>query len=80
MQIDILLFGIVREKFGESRIKRNFDQNPTVENIVTMMKSEQPSLKGLNSLLVAINDEYAENQQLVKQGDIVAIIPPVSGG
>ena len=80
MKIDILLFGIVREKFGEGRITREFAQNPSVENIVSLIKSEQPTLAGLKSLLVAINDEYAENHDLAHPGDEVAIIPPVSGG
>jgi molybdopterin converting factor small subunit len=30
--------------------------------------------------MVAVNNEYASANDLIKEGDEVAIIPPVSGG
>ncbi len=30
--------------------------------------------------MFAINEEYAVDEDVVKAGDIVALIPPVSGG
>jgi sulfur-carrier protein len=30
--------------------------------------------------MVAINEEYANEDDKIKSGDIVALIPPVSGG
>jgi len=30
--------------------------------------------------MIAVNEEYASSDQVLKEGDTVAIIPPVSGG
>jgi sulfur carrier protein ThiS len=29
---------------------------------------------------VAVNEVYAENQKAIQAGDVVAVLPPVSGG
>ncbi|EEL88176.1 Molybdopterin converting factor, small subunit [Bacillus cereus AH1272] len=33
-----------------------------------------------NEVMVAINEEYANEDDIIQTGDIVAMIPPVSGG
>ena len=30
--------------------------------------------------MVAVNEEFVMNEEMIKAGDIVALIPPVSGG
>ncbi|WP_374049830.1 MoaD/ThiS family protein [Neobacillus sp. PS3-34] len=30
--------------------------------------------------MAAINEEFAGNEELIQDGDVVAFIPPVSGG
>ena len=45
-----------------------------------MLKDKFPQLQNLNSYAIAVNEEYAEDALTLKNGDIVAIIPPVSGG
>jgi molybdopterin converting factor small subunit len=34
----------------------------------------------LDSMLVAVNNEYGQHSQLLHESDEIAIIPPVSGG
>lgn len=33
-----------------------------------------------NEIMVAINEEYANEDDIIQIGDVVAMIPPVSGG
>lgn len=33
-----------------------------------------------HSILVAINEEYVQRNEKIQSGDVVAFIPPVSGG
>ena len=33
-----------------------------------------------NQIMVAINEEYANEDDIIQTGDVVAMIPPVSGG
>ncbi len=37
-------------------------------------------LQSLDTVMVAINEEFVTNEEMIKAGDIVALIPPVSGG
>jgi molybdopterin converting factor small subunit len=37
-------------------------------------------LSEINSYAIAINESYAVNETILKENDLIAIIPPVSGG
>ena len=45
-----------------------------------LFQKKYPQLKEINSYAIAINESYASNETVLKENDIVAIIPPVSGG
>ncbi len=38
------------------------------------------SLQRLDNVMVAVNEEFATDSEVIKEGDTVAFIPPVSGG
>ncbi|MFP7657208.1 MoaD/ThiS family protein [Chryseobacterium proteolyticum] len=44
------------------------------------MEKDFPELKKLKSYFIAIDDEYAEDNQIIEVSNEIAIIPPVSGG
>lgn len=77
--IKVKLFGIARDIVGSSTL--NIEQElSTVDDLLTYLRSEYPAFKDLTSLLVAINDEYANTTAKINHEDEVALIPPVSGG
>ena len=77
--ITVKLFGIAKDIIGSSTL--NIEQElGTVEDLLNYLKSEYPKFKELTSLLVAINDEYANASAIINSEDEVALIPPVSGG
>jgi molybdopterin synthase sulfur carrier subunit len=39
-----------------------------------------PALEKLRSLFIAVNQQYAEDNQSINETDEIALIPPVSGG
>jgi molybdopterin converting factor small subunit len=46
-----------------------------------MLKARHENLKSvLETCMFAVNMEYCDRDYLIKEGDEVAIIPPVSGG
>src|SRR5690606_31218249 len=46
-----------------------------------LVTTNYPSLAGMRrSTMVMVNEDYAEPDQLLGDGDEVALIPPVSGG
>ncbi|CAN5132468.1 molybdopterin converting factor subunit 1 [soil metagenome] len=80
MNYKILLFGITKDIIGKPEIDLDFPSSVKVNDILSKLKAEYPALKSLNSLVVAVNNEYAETDETVKEADEIALIPPVSGG
>ena len=76
--IKVLLFAHLQEKVGQESI--NIEKNhATIKEIRDYMVSNY-DLGSLDNVMVAVNEEYALDGDLVKPGDVVAFIPPVSGG
>lgn len=79
-QLTIALFGITRDIVGASSLTLFIEKSTAVDHLLAHLRVQYPRLEGLNSLLVAINSEYAEGNQVIQEGDEIALIPPVSGG
>ena len=80
MIITILAFGVAREITGATSFTVNYDENLTVNEIKALLTNSYPRLKDLTSFAIAVNGIYASNDAIIKPGDELAIIPPVSGG
>ncbi|UXP32467.1 molybdopterin converting factor subunit 1 [Reichenbachiella agarivorans] len=80
MQISILAFGIARDILGTSTFDMEIKDGQTVAEIVDELKSKYAAFNKLNSVLLAVNEDYVDDDYIVQQGDELAIIPPVSGG
>ena len=80
IHIQILFFGITTDLVGENAINLTVDLNTSIEDLKSNLIQKYPSLKNLNDFAIAVNEEYAENTLKLKNNDVVAIIPPVSGG
>lgn len=53
----------------------------TVAELLTLLERNKPTLQGrLGSVRVAVNEEFAEPSAVLRGGEVVALIPPVSGG
>ncbi len=80
MEINLLAFGIAREIMGSSRKTMTLEAGTTVGDLRRRLVQDSPGLSRLNSWAIAVNSEYAADETVVKAGDEVAVIPPVSGG
>lgn len=80
--INVLMFGIAKEIFGESSVKIELSHPLmlTVNSLKSLLEKHQPALMGLGSYMIAVNNEYAEPGQVIHEKDEIALIPPVSGG
>lgn len=75
--ITILLFAHLQEVVGEE--KMTWTELPITAGELKQRFSDKYNLP-LKSVMVAVNEEYADEHLLLKDGDTVAFIPPVSGG
>jgi molybdopterin converting factor small subunit len=80
MSITILLFGILRDVVGESKLDRAVNLNTTLEILRKELAMEFPKLNNYKNYSIAVNEVYAESDCIIKENDVVALIPPVSGG
>jgi molybdopterin converting factor small subunit len=80
MTVMVLGFGIVREIFGDSCIMVELPEEPTVTDLREQLEKRYPSLCGLASYMVAIDDRYAKPGDRIRPEQQIAVIPPVSGG
>ena len=80
MNITILLFGILRDVVGESKLDRAVKLNATLEILRQDLAKEFPGLNNYKNYSIAVNEVYAENDWIIKENDVLALIPPVSGG
>ena len=81
MTTTVLLFASVAEMAGTRRLEIDLDDGARVFDLERELVSRYPKLEGLASRIVyALNEEYVDRYQLIRAGDTVAVIPPVSGG
>lgn len=76
--IKVLLFANLQESVGKDQLELEIEQT-TVEDLKIELQKIY-HLPDLDQVMTAVNEEYAKNDHFVKSGDIVAFIPPVSGG
>lgn len=80
MKLTIALFGITKEIIGGSTLAYELTDGNDVSSLLSNLYKHYPQLQKLQSLLVAVNSEYAEGGQTLNEHDEIALIPPVSGG
>lgn len=80
MKLKILAFGITKDILGGAEKEIELTDEITVKDLKTKLESEFSELKRLRSYFIAVDDEYAEDNQVIISANEVAIIPPVSGG
>ncbi len=75
------LFALYREIAGTSTLELDVPAGATVSKVVEELVARHPRITyHPSSLVVAVNQEYVDHGFLLKEGDEVAFIPPVSGG
>eukprot|EP00049_Salpingoeca_infusionum_P022385 m.6431 g.6431 ORF g.6431 m.6431 type:complete len:87 (-) comp5158_c0_seq2:205-465(-) len=84
VSVEVLLFAECRERAGKDSI--TCDVAPSYDNVDALLRAiiaSVPEVADLSpSLMVAINEEYVPDQQAIvlTAEDVVALIPPLSGG
>ncbi|MFF2175137.1 molybdopterin converting factor subunit 1 [Lysinibacillus sp. NPDC058147] len=76
--INILLFAHLQEIIGESKLCVDLSDR-TVGQIKEWVEMQYPQVN-LQHVMTAVNEEFATDTTVVKNGDTIAFIPPISGG
>jgi molybdopterin synthase catalytic subunit/molybdopterin converting factor small subunit len=81
MQIRVLFFGMLKDLAGRGSDSLDLPGNAILGDVLRHYQERIPRLKELiTSIALSVNQEYAGPEAKLKQGDEVALLPPVSGG
>lgn len=79
--LTVLLFARPREIVGASSARLSVPARCTVRDVKEALGQAYPPLRALlPSCMIAVNEEYAEDDIVVCENDEIALIVPVSGG
>lgn len=81
LKVIVKLFAMLREQLGTSELEMEFDGEVTLSSLLDRLEEMNPLVGNTRSkILKAVNGRYASEKTLLEDGDIVALMPPVSGG
>lgn len=80
MKLKILAFGITKDILGAAEKELETQDDLNVGQLKRILEEGFPQLVKLKSYFIAVNEEYAEYDQIIVYTDEIALIPPVSGG
>lgn len=81
MQITMRYFAIVRETVGLSKEQKLLADGATAGEVIDALIAAYPRLESIRkAAMIMVNQSYVKNDHVLKDGDELALIPPVSGG
>jgi molybdopterin converting factor subunit 1 len=81
MAVTVLFFAAARELTGVGRAVLDLAPTATVGAVRNELASRWPRLAPLlGRCALAVNERFAEDEEQLPAGAVVAVVPPVSGG
>jgi MoaE-MoaD fusion protein len=82
MRVQLLPFGVLKDSLTDTAL--DLPQHATVADLLAHLESRLSAYPAaaqmLSCIAVSVNAEYAQASQLLQEGDLVGLLPPVSGG
>jgi len=82
-KIEILLFAKAKELAGKGSLVTELPINLSYPELVKQILAIIPGLSEIeHNFVLALNEEYIDlaDHLALKAGDVIAVIPPISGG
>jgi molybdopterin converting factor subunit 1 len=81
MNVKVRLFAGLKELVGGPQIVVSLSEGASVRDLEEELGQQYPRLKPLlTSLAFAVDEEYKTRDFVLQDNDVVALIPPISGG
>jgi sulfur-carrier protein len=79
MEIEVKLFATLRDYLpaGSSRFscKMKIDDHTRIEDVMSILKIPEEMPK-----IILVNGIHGKKEQLLRDGDVLSVFPPVAGG
>ena len=79
MKLKVLFFGATADVVGSHELQLELAANDSMSFVLDQLVAEHPFLS-LHKLRFAINQQYATGNEIIRDGDEIAIFTAVSGG
>ncbi len=81
MRITVRLFASQRELLGTSSLQADVPDPSTAGSALVLLADAHPALRSsIGSTAFAVNREHASPETPLRDGDELALLPPVAGG
>ncbi len=79
-EVTVLFFGAARDVVGQAEVQLSLRATNAASAFAELLEKFPELRRFGRSLLFAVNQEYAQPDREIKDGDELAVFPPVSGG
>lgn len=79
MKVQVLFFGATADETGEREISFDVRENAQADTVFGEIVEKFPRLAA-HKLLFAVNQQYANGDEIINDGDELAVFTAVSGG
>ena len=81
MKIGVLFFGVLNDVIGHSSESVELPEGARVQELLSYFSRRTPRFDAMRpSLAISVNQDYSEVDRVLRDGDEVGLLPPVSGG
>jgi molybdopterin synthase catalytic subunit len=79
IEVRVLPFGVLKDWLGASPAAVELQDGATVADLLARL-AEGKVAQALRGIAVSVNAEYATTSHVLREGDEIGLLPPVSGG
>ncbi len=81
VNIKLKFFAYAREMVGEKEMDMELEAGTTVGELFRLLTHKYPGLREMQDhVIIAVNRSTCPLTRELRDGDLVAVLPPVSGG
>jgi molybdopterin synthase catalytic subunit len=81
MRVRVLLFGQLKDIVGRNEDSLDLQPGARVSEVMSHYARQYPGFEPISaSLACSVNQEYSSGSAVLREGDEVGLLPPVSGG
>lgn len=78
--VEVLYFAAAREAAGTASERVGVAPGATVADLARALEARHPGLAAAGPVRFAVGERFADRSRRLADGDVVAVLPPVSGG
>lgn len=81
IKVYVQFYGQLRELGKNNEVLIEIDENSNCRDLLNKIEKDFPKFQRFRKYVIcAVNNEFIDESYILKEGDKIAILPPVSGG